>query len=249
MCAAGLWNASVSAEQVDEEHVCWLQRGRAGVLAREGNNRAMGRTDEEGCPRAQVWWGAWSWRRKTPAFFFLRVKKGTRKGGRKWRESLVFLFPMKCETRPPCEESGLGKVEKSQQMSDWEGWQTREEWMPRAGLQASSPCAMPPIFPFPHLRGTSDQSSSWIFQSCVLSSDCGKCVTHWVTSTTCYHFLSFHFPKQVGTGKPWGGWGHAADMWTYPVLSWRKMKGILTSESGDFISMPLNEYVYAIKYF
>lgn len=75
MCAAGLWNASVSAEQVDEEHVCWLQRGRAGVLAREGNNRAIGRTDEEGCPRAQVWWGAWSWRRKTPAVFFYVSKK------------------------------------------------------------------------------------------------------------------------------------------------------------------------------
>lgn len=182
-------------------------------------------------------------------FFFYVSKKGTRKGGRKWRESLVFLFPMKCETRPPCEESGLGKVEKPRCLSDWEGWQTGRSGCPGQGCRPHHHALCPPFSPFLICGGTSDQSSSWIFQSCVLSSDCGKCVTHWVTSTTCYHFLSFHFPKQVGTGKPWGGWGHAADMWTYPVLSWRKMKGILTSESGDFISMPLNEYVYAIKYF
>lgn len=183
---------------------------------------------------------------------------------------LLFFFTCQKRNKERWKEmKGKPRIPLSHEMWDkttlwrkwtWEGWEipanvrlgglaNREEWMPRAGLQASSPCAMPPIFPFPHLRGTSDQSSSWIFQSCVFSSDCGKCVTHWVTSTTCYHFLSFHFPKQVGTGKPWGGWGHAADMWTYPVLSWRKMKGILTSESGDFISMPLNEYVYAIKYF
>lgn len=52
-----------------------------------------------------------------------------------------------------------------------------------------------------------------------------RCVTHWVTSTPCYHFLSLHCPMQVATGRPWGQWGHALNM-LQTVLFWRILKGI-----------------------